>query len=138
MLLLKNPQFLRNHYENWWKCLPHEYHIFTNFRNDCVKIEDFLIKAYFWVILKFGATYCKYNIIHLYIKIILYGPVWLCVSVCECAILHWNRISIADTKLSKIHNLSAALITNSYTYFVCSLQKIFHSVVLCQWLLSLA
>ena len=59
MLLLKNSQFLRNHYENWWKCGTHEYHIFTNFRNDFVKIVDFLIKAYSWVSLKFGVTYCN-------------------------------------------------------------------------------
>ena len=34
-------------------------HIFTNFRNDFVKIVDFLIKAYSWVSLKFGVTYCS-------------------------------------------------------------------------------
>ena len=42
MLLLKNPQFLRNHYETWSKCGTHELLILTKFRNDCVKIVDFL------------------------------------------------------------------------------------------------
>ena len=35
-----------------------EYHILTKFHTDCVKIVDFLIKAYFWVSVNFGLTYC--------------------------------------------------------------------------------
>ena len=31
--------------------------LLTKFHNDCVKIVDFLIKAYFWVSVNFGATY---------------------------------------------------------------------------------
>ena len=58
MLLLKNPQFLRNHNETWSKCGTHGLFIFTKFCNDCIKIVDFLIKAYFWIFLKFGATNC--------------------------------------------------------------------------------
>ena len=58
MLLLKNTQFLRNHYETWSNCGTHELLILTKFRNDFTKIVDFLIKAYFWVSLKFGVTYC--------------------------------------------------------------------------------
>ena len=41
MILLKNPQFLRNHYET------HEYHSLTKFHIDCVKIVDFLNKSIF-------------------------------------------------------------------------------------------
>ena len=58
MFLLKNPQFLRNHNETWSKCGTHGLFIFTKFCNDCIKIVDFLIKAYFWGFLKFGAPYC--------------------------------------------------------------------------------
>ena len=47
MLLLKNPQFLPNHYETLTKESTHEEHILTKFRNDPVKIVDFLVKAYF-------------------------------------------------------------------------------------------
>ena len=39
--LIKNPQFLSNPYENWWKWLPHEVIIFTNFRKDWTKIVEF-------------------------------------------------------------------------------------------------
>ena len=59
MLLLKNPQFLRNHNETWSKCGTHGLFIFTKFCNDCIKIVDFLIKAYFWGFLKFGVPYCS-------------------------------------------------------------------------------
>ena len=47
MLLLKNSQFLPNHYETQSKLDTHESPIFTEFRNDWVKIVDFPIKAYF-------------------------------------------------------------------------------------------
>ena len=47
MLLLKNPQFLPDHYETLKKGGAHEDLILTKFRNDRVKIVDFLIKAYF-------------------------------------------------------------------------------------------
>ena len=47
MLLLKNPQFLPNHYETQSKQGTHEYFILTEFRNDWLKIVVFLIKAYF-------------------------------------------------------------------------------------------
>ena len=70
MLLLKNPQFLRNHNETWSKCGTHGLFIFTKFCNDCIKIVDFLIKAYFWGFLKFGAPYC--NIYIFSSKIIVY------------------------------------------------------------------
>ena len=46
MLLLKNVPFLPNDYETWSKLCTHEYLILTEFRNDWVKIVDFLIKAY--------------------------------------------------------------------------------------------
>ena len=46
MLLLKSPQFLPNHNETLSKWGPHEYLIFTKFRNNWAKIVDFLIKAY--------------------------------------------------------------------------------------------
>ena len=45
MLLLKDPQFLPNHNETLSKSDTHEYLILTKFRNDWVKIVDFLIKA---------------------------------------------------------------------------------------------
>ena len=47
MLLLKNPQFLSDHYEILTKEGTHEDLILTKFRNDPVKIVDFLVKAYF-------------------------------------------------------------------------------------------
>ena len=46
MLLLKNPQFLPNHFETLTKGSTHEDLILTKFRNDWIKIVDFLIKAY--------------------------------------------------------------------------------------------
>ena len=49
MLLLKNPQFLPNHYEFLSKCGTNEYFILTKIRNDWVKIVDFLIKAYIFM-----------------------------------------------------------------------------------------
>ena len=49
ILLLKNPQFSPNHYETLPKWCPHEYLILTKFRNDWVKIVDFLTKAYFFM-----------------------------------------------------------------------------------------
>ena len=72
MILLKNPQFLRNRYETWSKCgTTHELRIFIKFCNDCIKIVDFLVKVYFWVILNFGATYCMYQIFEEKANIIL-------------------------------------------------------------------
>ena len=59
MLLLKNPQFLPNHYEILWICGTHEYLIFTKFRNDWVKIVDFLIKAYLWQSIDSPGTQCN-------------------------------------------------------------------------------
>ena len=47
MLLLKNPQFLSDHYEILTKEGTHEDLILTEFRNDRVKIVDFLVKALF-------------------------------------------------------------------------------------------
>ena len=47
MLLLKNPQFLSDHYEILTKEGSHEDLILTIFRNDRVKTVDFLVKAYF-------------------------------------------------------------------------------------------
>ena len=47
MLLLKNLQFLPDHYETLTKEGTHEDLILTKFRNDRVKIVDFLVKAYF-------------------------------------------------------------------------------------------
>ena len=41
--------FYCNHYETWLKWATHKYHILTSFLNDCMKIVDFSIKAYFWV-----------------------------------------------------------------------------------------
>ena len=43
----KNPQFLPYHYEISTKEGTHEGLILTKFRNDQIKIVDFLIKAYF-------------------------------------------------------------------------------------------
>ena len=47
MLLLKNSQFLSDRYEILAKEGTHEDLILTKFRNDRVKIVDFLVKAYF-------------------------------------------------------------------------------------------
>ena len=46
MLLIENPQFLPNHNETLSNYGTHEYLILTKFRNDWIKIVDFLIKAY--------------------------------------------------------------------------------------------
>ena len=47
MLLLENPQFLPNDYEALSQKGTHEYPIAAKFRNDWIRIVDFLIKAYF-------------------------------------------------------------------------------------------
>ena len=47
MLLLKNPQFLSDHYEILAKEGTHKDLLLTKFRNDGVKIVDFLVKAFF-------------------------------------------------------------------------------------------
>ena len=47
MLLLKNLQFLSDHFETLTKEGTHEDLILTKFCNDPVKIVDFLVKAYF-------------------------------------------------------------------------------------------
>ena len=47
MLLLKNLQFLPDHYETLTKEGTHEDLILTKFLNDPVKIVVFLVKAYF-------------------------------------------------------------------------------------------
>ena len=47
MLLSKNPQIFSDHYEILTKEGTLEDLILTKFRNDWVKIVDFLIKAYF-------------------------------------------------------------------------------------------
>ena len=52
MLLLKNPQFLSDHYEILTKEGIHEFLILTRFRNDRLKIVDFLVKAYFYRVRK--------------------------------------------------------------------------------------
>ena len=49
MLLIKNPQFLSNHYKTWSKSGINENLILTKFRNYWVKIVDFLSIAHFWV-----------------------------------------------------------------------------------------
>ena len=49
MLLLKNPQFFPNHYENWSKCGTNENLILTKIHKDWVKIVDLLIKANFFM-----------------------------------------------------------------------------------------
>ena len=47
MLLLKNLQFLPDHYETLTKGGTHDDLILTKLRNNWVKIVDFLVKAYF-------------------------------------------------------------------------------------------
>ena len=58
MLLLKNSQFLPNHSETLLKYSSHEYPILAKFRNDWVKIVDFLIKAYFCLSLNWPHSQC--------------------------------------------------------------------------------
>ena len=58
MLLLKNPQFLPNHFETLSKLGTHEDLILTKLRNDWVKIVGFLIKVYFWLSPDSPGTYC--------------------------------------------------------------------------------
>ena len=55
MFLLKNQQFLPNHYETSSKW---GYLILAKFRFDWVKIVDFLIKSYFWVCPDTPGTLC--------------------------------------------------------------------------------
>ena len=59
MLLLKNPQFLLNHYKNLSKYGTHEDLTLAKFCNNWVKFVDFLIKAYFWVSPETPGTHCK-------------------------------------------------------------------------------
>ena len=47
--LVKNPHFLFNPHETWWKKSPHELIIFTEFHKDRTKSVDFLIRANFWM-----------------------------------------------------------------------------------------
>ena len=59
MLSLKNPQFLSDHYETLTKEGTHEDLILTKFRNDPVKIVDFLVKAYFLPSPETPGTQCR-------------------------------------------------------------------------------
>ena len=59
--LLKSPQFLCNHYETWSKLGTHGLFILTKFRNDSVKIVDFLIKAYFRLSLNWDEHVCTFR-----------------------------------------------------------------------------
>ena len=43
----KNPQFLSNHYETWWKYSSHECFKFLQYQLDSIKIVDFLVIAKF-------------------------------------------------------------------------------------------
>ena len=61
MLSLKNSQFLPNHYETLSKG-THENLILTKFRNDWVKIVDFLIKAYFFMCTFFSPHHSKIKV----------------------------------------------------------------------------
>ena len=61
MLLLKNTQFLPNHSETFLKYGTHEYPILAKFRNDWVKIVNFLIKAYFCLSLHWPYSQCNYK-----------------------------------------------------------------------------
>ena len=47
--LVKNPQFSSYPHETWWKWLPQEIIVFTNFHEDWTKIVDFLLMANFWM-----------------------------------------------------------------------------------------
>ena len=67
MLLLKNPQFLSNHYKTLSKYGTHEYLILTKFRKDWIKIVDFLIKAYV-------IHDCQICFVALYITILYLNP----------------------------------------------------------------
>ena len=58
MLLLKKLQFLSDHYETLSKWGSHGYLCLSKFRNDRIKIVDFLIKAYFWPSLDSTGTQC--------------------------------------------------------------------------------
>ena len=49
MDISKNPYFLSNLHETWWKWLSHEAIIFTNFHKDWTKIVDFLVIGNFLV-----------------------------------------------------------------------------------------
>ena len=57
MLLIKNPHFLRNNYENWSKWGTHDSLILTKFPNDCVKIVDF------WVSINLALHVCMLSVI---------------------------------------------------------------------------
>ena len=48
-LLVKNPQFLSNPNETWWKYLSHEVTILTKFHEDWRKDVDFLLNVNFWM-----------------------------------------------------------------------------------------
>ena len=74
VLLLKNTQFLSNHYETWSK-----YGILTIFRNDWAKIVDSLLKAYFWASPKFYVA-CLYMIINIMLRqlSVHFARIWTC------------------------------------------------------------
>ena len=58
MLLLKNPQFLPNQCETMSQKGTLEYPFVAKFRNDRIKIVDFLIKVYFCQSLSLPVTQC--------------------------------------------------------------------------------
>ena len=56
---IKNLQSLPDHCEILSKWGPHEYLLLSKFRNDRVKIVDFLVKAYFWPSPETPGTQCS-------------------------------------------------------------------------------
>ena len=59
ILLLKNPQFLPNHSKTMLKYSTNVYPILAKFRDDWVKIVDFLIKEYFCLSLHWPHSQCN-------------------------------------------------------------------------------
>ena len=75
MLLSKNPQFLSDHYEILTKEGTHEVLLLTKFRNDWVKIVDFLDKAFF---LTESGNYC--HTVYKFYNINTYGS-WKIIAI---------------------------------------------------------
>ena len=58
----KKSTFLSDLHETWWKWLPYDAFIFTNFHKDWTKIMDFLLVTNFWMYAVFSYSDFKYLI----------------------------------------------------------------------------
>ena len=109
MLLLKNPRFLPNQSETLLKYSSLEYPILTKFRNDWVKIVDFLIKVYF----------CLVSLINEQ-SLCLNSNIWFLYT------LHMCRINKNDS-INKSYFSNRHIFDTCTTYF-CTYKCVFYNV----------